>query len=396
MRLLVVCENIFSPAVKISGMKNIYRLQCELAKKDIEVHVLTSVLSSREQNWQKWYEVEKCRTGIHFHYVVTDLDHNSVFRFLKTKSFFLRKAVQLHKKYRFDLVHSYSSSPRLISFTALERFLLNIPSVHTLSGYNKGFFDSINAIFGISNVDKIVCGSKDIRRSLIKSYVHLQDNIVYIPLGFSESDLQREGGVVVSRRSIGVSESDPIILYLGPLEHRKGPLTLARCVSKVVQSHPNVHFLFATYPSGGANPQYSSIKNQIKTLAGTSNNVIIIEGQFNIASIMSLCDIFVLPLSNVFGTHAEPLTLLEAQYFEKPIIVSDVKGIRDLISDEETGLLFPPNDSDALSNQLIRLLGSENLREQLAKRTFLDERYKVSGVANNLFSLYTKLVNRCS
>lgn len=391
MRVLVVSENVFLPAVKMTGVINIYQLQCELARLGVEVHILTSVLSWRAQGWQKWFETEQRNLGIKFHYIPVALDQNSMSRFLQTKSFFLRKSVQLHKAFKFDLLHQYTSSPRLISLAALDKLLLGIPVVNTLSGYNRGLFDSILAIAGIGYLDKVICGNKDIKRRLNQLYPKIHNKTIYLPLGINVDGFACQRGLVADRKSLGIGKCDPVILFLGPLEPRKGVFTLARCVSKVVKRYPRARFVFASYGRGGVDPDHDLHESEVRKIASSPHNLIIVKGQLNVSSFISLCDIFVLPLDDLFGTHAEPSTLLEAMYHQKPIISSDVRGIRELISDEENGLLFPPQDSNALSSQLIRLLDSESLRRKLARKTCLPERYRLKNVARQLFSLYLEL-----
>lgn len=61
-----------------------------------------------------------------------------------------------------------------------------------------------------------------------------------------------------------------------------------------------------------------------------------------------------------------PTVLLEALACGLPAISTDVAGVPEIIVDEETGLLVPPNDPMALAASLSRVLGDQPLARRLA------------------------------
>ncbi|HEU4598875.1 MAG TPA: glycosyltransferase, partial [Solirubrobacterales bacterium] len=56
---------------------------------------------------------------------------------------------------------------------------------------------------------------------------------------------------------------------------------------------------------------------------------------------------------------------LEAAAAGKPIVASDIGGLRDIVVDAKTGLLVPPQDRSALVGALRRLIADGALRERL-------------------------------
>jgi glycosyltransferase involved in cell wall biosynthesis len=56
-------------------------------------------------------------------------------------------------------------------------------------------------------------------------------------------------------------------------------------------------------------------------------------------------------------------TYLNAMVLGKPVVVSDVPGVRDHIVDGETGLIVPPGDADAMAAALARLTDPDNAEE---------------------------------
>ena len=57
----------------------------------------------------------------------------------------------------------------------------------------------------------------------------------------------------------------------------------------------------------------------------------------------------------------------EAMAHGRPVVAGDVGGLRDLVVDEETGLLVPPGDVGALRDALQRLLADPGLRRRLGE-----------------------------
>jgi glycogen synthase len=57
----------------------------------------------------------------------------------------------------------------------------------------------------------------------------------------------------------------------------------------------------------------------------------------------------------------------EAMAFGRPVVAGDVGGLRDLVVHEETGLLVPPGDVEALRAALHRLLADPDLRRRFGE-----------------------------
>ena len=54
--------------------------------------------------------------------------------------------------------------------------------------------------------------------------------------------------------------------------------------------------------------------------------------------------------------------MVEALWLGKPLIMTDVSGAPDIISEGHNGMLVPRGDSDALADAIIHLAGDASLR----------------------------------
>ena len=75
-------------------------------------------------------------------------------------------------------------------------------------------------------------------------------------------------------------------------------------------------------------------------------------------------DVYVL----LSGIDMSPLTLLEAQLMEKPVIATNVGGIPEIMIDEETGFLVCEGDHQGWIEKLSKILNDKDLSESMGKR----------------------------
>ncbi|MDM8528144.1 glycosyltransferase family 4 protein [Anaerolineales bacterium HSG24] len=88
----------------------------------------------------------------------------------------------------------------------------------------------------------------------------------------------------------------------------------------------------------------------------------------NISQLYSQLDILIVP--SIWPENS-PITILEAQAHNIPIIASDVKGIADLVQHEVNGLIFANQDIDGLTSQITRCLNSPDLVARLSSKSRL-------------------------
>jgi glycosyltransferase involved in cell wall biosynthesis len=62
-----------------------------------------------------------------------------------------------------------------------------------------------------------------------------------------------------------------------------------------------------------------------------------------------------------------PNVILEAMASGTPVVVSAISGIPEVVIDDQTGLLVPPNDPPALAAALARLLNDPSAAARLGK-----------------------------
>lgn len=149
------------------------------------------------------------------------------------------------------------------------------------------------------------------------------------------------------------------ILYVGRLVPSKGLDVLFRALPRVVESFPSVAVEFLG--DGQSRRECESmtealgIRDRCRFLGAVPIETVYER--------MSSSALLVSPsMHEAFG-----LVNAEAHSVGTPVVASNTGGIREIVVEGETGFLFPPGDSDALGDGIIRLLGDEGLRERMGR-----------------------------
>ena len=86
--------------------------------------------------------------------------------------------------------------------------------------------------------------------------------------------------------------------------------------------------------------------------------------------------------------------LSEAMYMGKPVVASRIAGIPEQVIDQETGILVPPGNPEAIAEALIQLMDSPDLRQKMgqAGATRIRELCSTERIVDRVIALYRSLV----
>jgi len=103
-------------------------------------------------------------------------------------------------------------------------------------------------------------------------------------------------------------------------------------------------------------------------------------------TLYSLADVFAFP-SFFEGFGMPPL---EAMACGTPVITSNTSSLPEVTGN--AAILVDPHDTNAIANAITRILGDEQLREDLRQKGYLQaQRYTWSKAAGKMLSVYQKL-----
>lgn len=185
-------------------------------------------------------------------------------------------------------------------------------------------------------------------------------------------------------------QRENIILYVGRLAKRKGVHTLIEAIPQIIDAHPATKFLFVgpdmMLPNSGG-----SMKAELLARAATqniSNKVQFLPPQSrkDLIKIYQASNLCVVP--SFYDNY--PYTCLEAMACGKPVVVSDIGGLSELVEDQRTGVKFPVGDPSALASTIIDVLKNKALMETLGEnaRNFVEDTLSPIKIAQETLDCY--------
>jgi glycosyltransferase involved in cell wall biosynthesis len=182
--------------------------------------------------------------------------------------------------------------------------------------------------------------------------------------------------------SLGVYQKDFWIGMVAELHPIKRHNVLIASISRLVDSGacPNLRILLI-----GDGSERVTIEADIKT-RGLQDHIFLLGTIVEAGRFLRAFDLFVLPSkSESYG-----YVIHEAGLAELPVVATHVGGIPDIIIDQKTGTLVPPDDATALADALAHYITNESLRRThgTALAHSLESR-SVEAMTRDTVTLYT-------
>lgn len=189
--------------------------------------------------------------------------------------------------------------------------------------------------------------------------------------------------------------TEPIVLLVGRLEARKGAFLFAEAIPSIASAFPQARFVFAGKDRRTA--EGGSGRAVIERIAGEAGVRAQVCFQDDAPSkvfrrMYEEASICVVP--SLYENY--PYVLLEAMASGVPVVASAAGGIPEIVTHEETGLLFPVGHAESLAEQVIRLLERPRWARQLgqAGRNFVIRECSLDTVAAKTSDIYRRTIEK--
>ena len=238
----------------------------------------------------------------------------------------------------------------------------------------------------VAAADVVAAISHTTKQALIEHYKTPPEKITVVPCGIAHYFKRITDPILLeaTRHKFGLHR--PFVLSVGTLEPRKNHLGLIKAFYEVQQRKENSAILAI---AGGKGWLYEETLNTVKELK-LENKVRFLGrvSDLELITLYSLADVFAFP-SFFEGFGIPPL---EAMACGAPVITSNTSSLPEVTGD--AAILVDPLDTHALANAISRLLGDEQLQEDLRQKGFLQvQQYTWSNAAHKMLSVYQKLHN---
>ena len=380
---------LFYPSLYGGGEIVFYQWAKELQRRGHEVYVITQRLEG-----QRVYENHQ---GIHIHRVgkVGSFNGNIVSISSHVSYFILSvlEGLRLLRKFKFDIIHSNTYTPVLCAQFCAK--LMKIPHIATVHDVyltsKKDFWKEWALQKDVPNITKWL-------GPILEKKISSSDVCAFHTVSKeSFSDLKKmnvkkkifliNNAIETSGYNHHISKPTKQAIYVGRLVFYKNIEILIEAFKKVLQKIPNARLVIV-----GDGPLRSKLEDKAKE--AKISNQIIFKGYVSENEKIKLIqqsDVLLNPsFIEGFG-----LTVLEGFACEKPVIVSDVPPLPDLISDAEDGFIVKAFDSSEWAKKIIEVMSNPAQSVIMGKngRTKLDAEFSLNKKVDNMIEMYNTVIS---
>lgn len=183
------------------------------------------------------------------------------------------------------------------------------------------------------------------------------------------------------RKEYGYNKSDFILLYIAEFIERKNHEFLLNAIPKLKKQIPNLKVIL---------PGKGVLLEKMKTLAENLeiNEIVNFPGyRKDVNNFCRISDIHVA----VSHQEGQGINNIEAMACGLPLVVSNIRGHKDVCENGFNGLLFSPNSQKELIDAIILLYKNPCLRDEMGKRNVQEaKKYSVDIAVEKMEEIYKK------
>ena len=152
-----------------------------------------------------------------------------------------------------------------------------------------------------------------------------------------------------------------VVSFIARFDDWKDPIMFVNAIPKILEENKNVHFLIV-----GEGFLEEKIRNMVDELK-IDSYVTFLGSREDIENILSITDIFTAlsTLENIWS-----VILVETVAMKVPCVLTKAGETEKYFSNDEDAILVPVGDSNALSDGIINLVNSHELRMNLADNAY--------------------------
>lgn len=157
------------------------------------------------------------------------------------------------------------------------------------------------------------------------------------------------------REELQLPQDAFVLLFAGEFSHRKSQPVLLQALAQLPEQ------VYLLLPGQGS--EWETCQQLSHTL-GVAHRVRF-PGQVSDMSVWYAASDVVVSASRIEGL---PFNLMEAMYYARPIVASDVKGHHDLLAPHQAGLLYPYGDAQVCARHIAHLMGHPHQAHTLGQQ----------------------------
>ena len=189
------------------------------------------------------------------------------------------------------------------------------------------------------------------------------------------------------RQRLGIAANESVVLTVGRLSREKAHIDLIKAFKRLGDTKPGISSRLIIVGDG---PERARLEAAAESISGKGR--VIFTGQVSdVQTFYAVANVFVLPSIS----EGSPNVLLEAMAANLPIVATAVGGVPEMVENNESALLVPPNDSSSIAAAIARILADRELAQRLTSNAarLVDTRYTPENYVRSLVEIYGKAIN---
>lgn len=308
------------------------------------------------------------------------------------------------KSFRADIVHTHGAKSGFVG--RLAAWLLSVPViVHTFHGHFFHSYFSRKTSRFIAGIERAmghittsaVALSETQKKELVEEFrIMPAHKVTVIPLGFSFDEQNNAENLRTQfRNKYGLTDNDVAIGIVGRIVPVKNHSFFVRVIQKILSYSAHTSAAFFIIGDGELREK---IEEQLRRRSisysdhavDRINKVVFTSWLTNMYEVMNGLDIVALTSLNE-GT---PLSIIEAEFFKKPVISTDAGGVKDTMQDEVTGYVIPQQNVELFSQKLLTLIEDGVARHSMGEAgyEFASKKFSKEKEINSTTAFYNMLL----
>ena len=278
------------------------------------------------------------------------------------------------------LSKKFSEAPLVITCTGED--ILTVPEINYGASLNPVIAKRIE--FALKSADVLIAKSEGIKETIMELGIP-KEKIRSIPNGIDLNRFSQNNTDPVENRK------SKTLLAIGKYRRVKGFEELLKITALVAKDIPDIKCVIVGKGMEVLNPLISELNLrenvQISEESFDYNNI---ESEDFLRSFYNSSSVYVsASLSESFSS-----TILESMAMGVPVVSTETPGAKGLIEHEKTGMLSPVGNVEKLSENILRVLQDEELRDTIIQNALAKTRdYSWELVANKHIDLYDSLLS---
>jgi len=293
------------------------------------------------------------------------------------------KLKKIIKDFKPDILHAhYAASYGLIgALTGFHPFILSVWGIDILTFPNNSILHKKMIEYSLKKADKVLATSYYLGKETNK---YTNKEILITPFGI---DTEQFSPKIVDTI---FKDDDIVIGAVKSMERKYGIEYLIKSFSILKKKYPDKKLKLLLVGGGSLEDKF---KQMISELEITNSSIITGQVPFNkVADYHNQLSIAVY----VSKVESFGVSILESSACEKPVVVSDVGGLPEVVENDVTGFIIKANDIEETTDAIGKLIQDRELREKLgvAGRVRVKDKFDWQKNVNDMINFYDQTIKK--